>query len=94
MEEVPVLRTSVLGDVREIAVDSPVVLGGHTTAGYDSLNRLVETVRLKTLLKIRILKVATTNISMRLFFMRSPHLLFRAYVVRQVEPAQLWLLRQ
>ena len=33
IEEVPVLRTSVLGDVSEMAVESPVVLGGHTTAG-------------------------------------------------------------
>jgi hypothetical protein len=88
MEEVPVLRTSVLGDVNEIAVKSPVVLGGHTTAGYDSLKRLVETVRLKALLNTRILKVAASKISMRLFFMQSPHLQFRVYVDLQEEPEQ------
>jgi hypothetical protein len=38
IEEVPVLRAIVFPEVREIAVDNPAVFGGHTTAGYASLN--------------------------------------------------------
>ena len=44
IEDVPVLRARVFGDVSEIAVVRPSVLGGQTTAGYASLNLLVVTV--------------------------------------------------
>jgi hypothetical protein len=33
IDDVPVLRTKVLGDVSDIAVVSPEIFGGQTTAG-------------------------------------------------------------
>jgi hypothetical protein len=65
IEDVPVLRTRVFGEVSEIAVDSPAVFGGQTAAGYDSLNLLVETVTLRALLANRIVAVAAAKITKR-----------------------------
>jgi hypothetical protein len=65
IDDVPVLRTRVFGDVNEIAVVRPVVLGGHTEAGYVVLNRLVETVTLRILLRKSTIAVARAKISMR-----------------------------
>ena len=59
------MRTSVFGDVNEIAVDKPGVLGGHTDAGYEELNRLVETVKLRILLRKSTVAVAIARMSMR-----------------------------
>ena len=84
----PVFRTRVFGDESEIAVDKPEVLGGHTTAGYDSLNLLVETVVLKMLLKSRTLAVMEARTMMRRFFMQSPRLLSHAFVDLQVAQEQ------
>lgn len=79
MEDVPVLRTSVFGEVSEIAVDKPCVLGGQTTAGYDSLNLLVETVVLKILLNRSTPIVMEIRMMTRRFFMQLPHLQSLAY---------------
>jgi hypothetical protein len=65
IDEVPVLRTRVFGDVNEIAVDKPVVFGGHTDAGYEELNRLVETVTLRILLRKSTVAVAIASMRMR-----------------------------
>jgi type IV secretory pathway VirB2 component (pilin) len=65
MDEVPVLRTSVLGDVSEIAVVKPVVLGGQTEAGYASLKRLVETVTLSKLLRSTTAAVESVRMRVR-----------------------------
>jgi hypothetical protein len=65
IEVVPVLRARVLGEVSEIAVVSPSVLGGHTTAGNASLNLFVETVWLRTVLIEPMNAIATSRVRAR-----------------------------
>jgi hypothetical protein len=90
IDEVPVLRTSVFGLVKEIAVDRPAVLGGHTDAGYEELNLLVETVKLSMLLRKSTVAVAIARINMRWFFMQSPHLQFHFCDDLKEGLEQLW----